>query len=105
MNADKLIRPQIRGFAPYLPGRSIESVKRELGLKSIVKLASNENPLGPSAKTLNAMRKVGKKLYLYPDGASVALRMALAKKAGVAQDRVIIGEGSDELIELLGKTF
>ncbi len=102
---DKLIRPQIRGFEPYLPGRSIESVKREHGLKRIIKLASNENPLGPSAKTLSAMRKVGKTLFLYPDGASVSLRAALAKQAKVASDRVIIGEGSDELIEMLGKAF
>jgi len=104
-NFDSLMRPQIRGFEPYLPGRSLESVRRERGLKKIIKLASNENPLGPSAKALAAMRKVGKKLYLYPDGASVSLRLALAKKAAVAQDRVIIGEGSDELIEILGKTF
>ena len=100
-----IIRPQIKGFEPYLPGRSIDSVKRELGLKSIIKLASNENALGPSPKALAAMRKVGKKLFLYPDGASVSLRMALAKKAGVTTDRVIIGEGSDELIEILGKTL
>jgi histidinol-phosphate aminotransferase len=104
-NIHALIRPQVRGFEPYLPGRSIESVKREHGLKSIIKLASNENPLGPSPKALAAMRKVEKKLFLYPDGASVSLRMALAQKAEVSVDRVIIGEGSDELIEILGKTF
>src|ERR1035438_7656024 len=100
-----IMRPQIKGFEPYLPGRSIDSVKREHGLRRIIKLASNENPLGPSARALTAMRKVGKKLFLYPDGASVSLRMALAKKFDVTQDRVIIGEGSDELIEILGKTF
>jgi histidinol-phosphate aminotransferase len=104
-NIDALIRPQIRGFEPYLPGRSLESVRRELGLKKIIKLASNENPLGPSPKALAAMRQVGKKLFLYPDGASVALRTALAKQADVSEDRVIIGEGSDELIEMLGKAF
>jgi len=104
-NFDSLIRPQIKGFEPYLPGRSIESVKREHGLKRIIKLASNENPLGPSKRALAAMRKVGKKLFLYPDGASVSLRIAIAQKAGVNPNRVIIGEGSDELIEILGKTF
>ena len=78
------MRPQIKGFEPYLPGRSIDSVKREHGLKHIIKLASNENPLGPSKKALSAMRKVAKKLFLYPDGASVSLRIAVAKKAGVS---------------------
>ena len=83
----------------------MESVRRERGLKKIIKLASNENPLGPSAKALAAMRKVGKKLFLYPDGASVSLARRPREKAGVTADRVIIGAGSDELIELLGKTF
>ena len=102
---DALLRPQVRGFQPYLPGRSTESVKRERKLSRIIKLASNENPLGPSPKALAAMRKAGGKLFLYPDGASVSLRAALARQAGVSADRVIIGAGSDELIELLGKTF
>jgi len=102
-NSDALIRPQVRGFLPYLPGRSIESVKREYHLARIIKLASNENPLGPSTKALTAMRHAGPQLFLYPDGASVSLRNALAKHARVTSDRVIIGAGSDELIELLGK--
>jgi histidinol-phosphate aminotransferase len=104
-NMDALIRPQVRGFEPYLPGRSIDSVKRERKLSRIIKLASNENPLGPSPKALSAMRKVAGKLFLYPDGASVSLRAALARQAKVSPDHVIIGEGSDELIEILGKTF
>jgi histidinol-phosphate aminotransferase len=83
----------------------MESVRRELGLKRIIKLASNENPLGPSAKAVAAMRKAEKELFLYPDGASTSLRAAIARKAGVEPDRVIVGAGSDELIELLGKTF
>jgi histidinol-phosphate aminotransferase len=105
MNIDPLIRPQVRGFEPYLPGRSMESVRRDLGLKRIIKLASNENPLGPSPKALSAIQKAGTNLFLYPDGASVSLRAAVARKAGVAPERVIIGAGSDELIELLGKVF
>jgi histidinol-phosphate aminotransferase len=71
----------------------------------MIKLASNENPLGPSPRALAAMRRVGKKVLLYPDGASVSLRRALARQAGLSEDRVIVGAGSDELIELLGKTF
>jgi histidinol-phosphate aminotransferase len=102
---DTLIRPQCKGFEPYLPGRSIESVRRERGLKQLFKLASNENALGPSPLALKAVTRVGKSILRYPDGASSELRQALAKKVAVAADRVIVGAGSDELIELLGKTF
>jgi histidinol-phosphate aminotransferase len=102
---DTLIRPQCRGFEPYLPGRSIESVRRERGLKRLFKLASNENALGPSRLALKAVAKVGQSILRYPDGASTALRIALAKFNGVGVEQVIIGAGSDELIELLGKTF
>src|SRR5436190_19068310 len=102
---ETLIRPQCRGFEPYLPGRSIESVRRERGLPRLYKLASNENALGPSRLAVKALAKLGKSILRYPDGASTALRQTLAKKHGIGEDRVIIGAGSDELIELLGKTF
>jgi histidinol-phosphate aminotransferase len=102
---DALVRPQCRGFEPYLPGRSIESVRRERGLKQLYKLASNENALGPSRLALQAVIKLGKSILRYPDGASTALREALARKNNVSTQQVIIGAGSDELIELLGKTF
>src|SRR5262245_45012878 len=105
MDTNNLIRPQVRGFEPYLPGRSIESVKRERKLSKIIKLASNENPLGPSPRALAAMANAGKKLFLYPDGPSTTLRAALARYTQTSSDRVIVGAGSDELIELLGKTF
>jgi histidinol-phosphate aminotransferase len=102
---DALIRPQCKGFEPYLPGRSIESVRRERGLKQLYKLASNENALGPSKLALKAIAKVGNSILRYPDGASTALRQALAEYNGTPPNRVIVGAGSDELIELLGKTF
>lgn len=102
---DALTRPQVGRFEPYLPGRSLESVRRERGLKRLVKLASNENPLGPSARALRSIAQAGKTFFRYPDGASTALREALAKKSSVSPRQVIIGAGSDELIELLGKTF
>ena len=101
----KLIRPQVAGFEPYVPGRSMESVRRERGLKRIIKLASNENALGPSAKALRALQATAKNVFRYPDGASSALRLALAHFYKVDSTRVMIGAGSDELIELLGKTF
>jgi histidinol-phosphate aminotransferase len=99
------MRPQVGHFEPYLPGRSMESVRRELGLARIIKLASNENALGPSSKALKAITASGKQLFRYPDGISTSLRLALAKRVGVSADSVIIGAGSDELIELLAKTF
>src|SRR5271154_386660 len=87
----------------YEPGRPIEEVARELGLrpKSIIKLASNENPLGPSPKAVVAMRKALATAHLYPDGGGFYLRQALAKKFGCEIDNIILGTGSNEIIEFL----
>jgi histidinol-phosphate aminotransferase len=100
-----LIRPEVEGFEPYLPGKSMESVRRERGLSRVIKLASNENALGPSPKALRAIAKAGPGFFRYPDGASMSLRRAIAKAGGAALGEVIVGAGSDELIELLAKTF
>ncbi|MEI6084065.1 MAG: histidinol-phosphate transaminase [Verrucomicrobiota bacterium] len=91
----------------YEPGRPIEEVARELGLKpsGIIKLASNENALGPSPKALAAMRKALTTAHLYPDGGGYYLRQALAKKLGVAMENIILGTGSNEIIEFLFHTF
>src|SRR4051812_26241549 len=102
---NSLARQQVEGFEPYLPGRSMESVRRELGLTRIIKLASNENALGPSPKVRVALAQAGERYFRYPDGASTELRAALARTAGVTPEGVIVGAGSDELIELLAKTF
>jgi len=91
----------------YEPGRPIEEVARELGLKpgSIIKLASNENPLGPSPKAVVAMRRALATAHLYPDGGGFYLRQALAKKLGVERDNVVLGTGSNEVIEFLYHAF
>ncbi|MCG3149483.1 MAG: Histidinol-phosphate aminotransferase [Verrucomicrobiae bacterium] len=91
----------------YEPGRPIEEVARELGLKpsGIIKLASNENALGPSPKALAAMRKALTSSHLYPDGGGFYLRQALAKKLGVRMENIILGTGSNEIIEFLFHTF
>ena len=91
----------------YEPGKPIEAVARELGLKpsAIIKLASNENALGPSPKALAAMRQVLPTAHLYPDGGGFYLRQALAKKLGVGIDNLILGAGSNEVIEFLFHTF
>lgn len=91
----------------YEPGRPIEEVARELGLnpKTIIKLASNENSLGPSPKAVVAMRKALATAHLYPDGGGFYLRQALAKKLGVEIDNIILGTGSNEIIEFLYHAF
>ena len=91
----------------YEPGRPIEEVAREHGLNPsrIIKLASNENPLGPSPKAVAAMRRALKTTHLYPDGGSFYLRQALARKLGVEPDNLIFGAGSNEVIEFIYHTF
>ena len=96
----------IRALKPYIPGKPIEEVKRELGLTGeIVKLASNENPLGPSPAALAALADALPRLSLYPDGGCHDLRVAVARKRGVPGDWLVFGNGSDEIIHLLGLAF
>jgi histidinol-phosphate aminotransferase len=90
----------VQELKPYVAGKSIEETVREYGLKKVVKLASNENPLGPSKKALAAIRSALKNLALYPDPMGYRLRHALAKKEGVSFDEVVLGNGSNELMEL-----
>ncbi|HJT45612.1 MAG TPA: histidinol-phosphate transaminase [Chthoniobacterales bacterium] len=99
--------PQLRDIAVYQPGKPIEETARELGVdpREIIKLASNENPLGPSPKAVVAMRDVLDSTQLYPDGAGFYLRSALAKKLGLARENIILGNGSNEIIEFLGHAF
>ncbi|OGQ84240.1 MAG: histidinol-phosphate transaminase [Deltaproteobacteria bacterium RIFCSPLOWO2_12_FULL_60_19] len=95
----------IRSLVPYEPGKPIEEVEREYGIEGSIKLASNENPLGPSPKAVKAVAERVSDLHLYPDGDSFYLKRALAAKLGVSQDRLIFGNGSNELIELAVRTF
>lgn len=99
--------PQLRDLAVYEPGKPIEETARELGADadSIIKLASNENPLGPSPKALAAMRQALACAHLYPDGGGYYLREALAKKLRVARENIILGSGSNEVLEFLGHAF
>jgi histidinol-phosphate aminotransferase len=91
----------------YQPGRPIEEVARELGLPaaSIIKLASNENPLGPSPKALSAMQGMLGQLHLYPDGNAFYFKQALARKLGVEPSHLILGNGSNEVIEFVGHAY
>jgi histidinol-phosphate aminotransferase len=95
----------IRSLIPYEPGKPIEEVEREYRISNSVKLASNENPLGPSAKALNAIRERLDQLHLYPDGDCFYLKRSLATKLGVAPENLLFGNGSNEIIELAARTF
>ena len=90
---------------PYVPGKPIEEVKRELGLKDVVKLASNENPYPPSPKVLKAIEKAAKTLNRYPESDCFYLRQELVKRLKVKADQLIFGNGSDELIVLAIRAF
>ena len=98
-------RLSLRHLTPYIPGRSVASVQRELGLKNVIKLASNENPFGPSPKALAALRRAEKQCALYPEGESPELRLAIARFHKVEPECVIVGNGSDEIIRLLCEAF
>ena len=102
-----IANPQLRDLAVYRPGKPIEETARELGCSpnEIIKLASNENPLGPSPKALDAMAGAIRNAHLYPDGDAYHLRAALAAKVGVARDEIVLGNGSNEVIEFLGHAF
>lgn len=98
-------RRALRDVFPYQPGKSIASVQRELGLKSVVKLASNENPIGASPRAMAAYRKAEKACALYPEGTSPELRDGIARFHGIEPESVIVGNGSDEIIRLLCEAF
>src|SRR5438034_945379 len=103
----ELANPQFRDLAVYEPGKPIEETARELGLDpgAIVKLASNENPLGPSPKAIQAMRAATESAHLYPDGGGFYLCKAIAAKLDLAPENIILGNGSNEVIEFLGHAF
>ena len=97
----------VRGIAPYQPGKPISELAREMGLKeeNIVKLASNENPSGASPKALAAMRRALGEVARYPDGNGFELRMALAKMYGVAAECIVLGNGSNDVLEMAAHAF
>jgi histidinol-phosphate aminotransferase len=100
-----LVPPYIETLKPYVPGKPIEETEREYGLTGVIKLASNENPLGPSPRAIEAMRVAAQKVHLYPDASSHTLVRRLATHLGVKPEEVVLGSGSNELIELLIRTF
>ena len=97
----------VQALSPYQPGKPIEELARELGLNpaEIIKLASNENPLGPSEKALSAARKALDELCLYPDGNGFELKNALASRFGVGMDQITLGNGSNDVLEVIARCF
>jgi len=102
--ASDIVRQSVTRLQPYVPGKPIEEVKRELGLPDdleIIKLASNENVLGPSPLAIEAMQNVARDVWLYPDDLCFDLKKALAARWNVGEDQLIVGNGSDEIIHFL----
>jgi len=92
-------------IAPYVPGKPIEEAQRQLGLRQVVKLASNENPLGPSPRAVQAIRDAAPRVHRYPDSHGHDLRQALSNRLGVPPGQIVLGNGSTEIVEILAKTF
>src|SRR5919109_5188266 len=102
---ESLANSHILGIAPYEPGKPIEELEREYGVHDAIKLASNENPLPPSDRVQKAITDYLANLNRYPDGSGFYLRHALARKHEITADQVVLGNGSNELIELIVRTF
>ncbi len=102
-----MIRPPeyVLGIQPYVPGKPIEELERELGISNSIKLASNENPVGPSPAALKAIGEGFADINRYPDGSGFYLKSALSKELGVSDEEIILGNGSNELLDLAAKTF
>jgi histidinol-phosphate aminotransferase len=105
MNFSELAPAYIRAIAPYQPGKPIAELERELGISNIVKLASNENPLGCSPHATAAMQEALKTIALYPDGNGFELKDALSKRYGVAPECIVLGNGSNDMLELAARAF
>lgn len=99
------VPPHMRELSAYVPGKPVAEVERELGLSGTVKMASNENPFGPSPKAVAAAKRGLEDLHIYPEGSGFYLCQALARRFGLRQDSIILGNGSVELIEIAAKAL
>ena len=100
-----LINSSIKSLTPYEPGKPIEDLEREYGIKNAVKLASNESPLGPSPKVLTALEEVISGIHRYPDGNGFRLKEALSSKHSVDMSVLTLGNGSNDIIEFVARCF
>jgi histidinol-phosphate aminotransferase len=100
-----LAAPSVREISPYRPGKPIDELEREYGITDSIKLASNENPLGPGARVLSAIQNAAPEIALYPDGNGFHLKQALAAYHGIGIDRITLGNGSNDVLVLLAEAF
>lgn len=105
MKIEQLALTGVQQLTPYQPGKPISELERELGLTRIIKLASNENPLGPSPKAMAALLGTLEELHLYPDGGGFELKAALAKRFNVSLEQITLGNGSNDVLELVARAF
>src|SRR5262245_37543251 len=96
-------RTVLNGITPYQTGKSLETLAHELGLPQLVRLSANESPLGPSPHVVAAIAREASQVHLYPDGGSTALREALGQRVGVSPSQILVGNGADELLSILGQ--
>jgi histidinol-phosphate aminotransferase len=101
----RLAAPGVRGLTPYRPGKPVSELERELGIASAIKLASNENPLGPSPLALQAARAALAEIPRYPDGNGFSLKRALSARLGVRPDQITLGNGSNDVLDLVARAF
>ena len=98
-------RPEIRAMHPYEPGKPVETLERELGIREAIKLASNENPRGPGASVREALARAASDLSRYPDGSAHTFREKLAAQQGLHPDQILLGNGSNDVLELIARVF
>ncbi len=101
----RLAAPAVADLVPYVPGKPISELERELGIRDSIKLASNENPLGPGARVREAIAAAAGDLGRYPDGGGFALRSVLAERHGLEIDAVTLGNGSNDVLDLIARVF
>lgn len=101
----RLYRNQLETMMPYVPGKPIEEVKKEYGIEDIEKLASNENPLGPSPKAVEAVKQELEFINIYPDAAAMKLRKAIAEDQGLEFDNVLVGNGGEQVLSIIAQAF
>ncbi len=95
----------VQGLNPYLPGKPVEELERELGISNILKLASNENPFGPSESVLRALKVDVLEVEIYPDGNGFILKQALAEKLDLQQEQITLGNGSNDILDMIARVF
>ncbi len=105
MDIKELVNRGIDDLSPYEPGKPIEDLERELGIENAIKLASNENPMGPSPKIFDSIEDVLKETHRYPDGNATRLKSTIARKFRVTDNQVTIGNGSNDIIEFVARIF